>query len=95
MKAFYVGLLLGTICSVARAGVLPASRGGTGQTSMTNFAVGKGFTLAAGTTLAAPMFIPSGSTLATPAAGAIESNGTRLYWTNSSGARFYFNFTAQ
>lgn len=88
-------IFLSLFATAALAGILPASRGGTGQTSMTNFAVGRGFTLAAGTTLATQMYIPAGSTLATPKAGAIESNGTRLYWTNSSGARFFFNFTAQ
>lgn len=84
-----VGLLL--FVSVASvAGVLPTSRGGTGSST------GK-ITLPVGTSVAggAPLIIPAGTTLATPTAGAIESNGTRLYWTNGSGARFFFNFTAQ
>ncbi len=53
-------------------------------------ALPSGFTivLPAGSTLAAPLTIIGGSTMATPQKGAIESNGTHLYWTNSSGTRF-------
>jgi hypothetical protein len=45
--------------------------------------------LKAGTAAAstAPLKIPSGPLLTTPEAGAIESDGTHLYWTDDSGTR--------
>lgn len=45
--------------------------------------------LASGATTAsgAGLYIPAGSSLTTPEKGAIESNGTHLYWTDSTGTR--------
>ncbi|MEK2645808.1 tail fiber domain-containing protein [Bdellovibrio sp. BCCA] len=44
-------------------------------------------TLATGTTTLSPMRIPAGTLVTTPVSGNIESNGTNLYWTNSTPAR--------
>ncbi len=44
-------------------------------------------TLATGTASSAPLSIPSGVLVTTPTAGNIESNGTSLYFTNSSAVR--------
>ncbi|MEK2645833.1 beta strand repeat-containing protein [Bdellovibrio sp. BCCA] len=44
-------------------------------------------TLATGTTTLSPMRIPAGALVTTPVSGNIESNGTNLYWTNSTPAR--------
>ncbi|WP_374029953.1 tail fiber domain-containing protein [Bdellovibrio bacteriovorus] len=44
-------------------------------------------TLATGTTALSPMRIPAGTLVTTPVSGNIESNGTNLYWTNSTPAR--------
>lgn len=43
--------------------------------------------LAAGSATAAPFIIQSGTTLTTVYKGAIESDGTHLWWTDSSGIR--------
>ena len=50
---------------------------------------GGSIVLAAGGTTAshAALYIPAGSDLTTPEAGAIESDGTHLYWTNGAGSR--------
>jgi hypothetical protein len=46
--------------------------------------------MSAGTTVAsgAPFTIPAGSTLATREKGALESDGTDLYWTDKNGTRW-------
>ncbi len=128
MKVFIL-LVFGVFSLNALAGILPASRGGTGanltpvaggviSSSSSGFVVvpagtsgqvlksngtsapafsssilvpsGGTVVLSAGTTVAngAPLYIPTGSTLATPMSGAIESNGTNLYWTDSTGKRW-------
>ncbi|MGZ3770394.1 MAG: tail fiber domain-containing protein [Bdellovibrio sp.] len=44
-------------------------------------------TLATGTTALSPLRIPSGTLVTTPVSGNIESDGSSLYWTNSTAAR--------
>jgi hypothetical protein len=51
---------------------------------------------AGGTTASsAPLYVIAGSTLSTKEKGAIESNGTNLFWTNSSGVRNVIQISPQ
>src|SRR6266436_9040383 len=49
--------------------------------------IGSAITLAAGTTTAAPLILTSGTNLTTPAAGAIEYDGSAFYATAVASAR--------
>lgn len=128
-------LIVFFVAMVASAGILPASRGGTGanlvpvaggMVSTTSSAfnvvpagtpnqilisngtsaptwgstiiIPSGSTVVLGSQAAtsayhAPLYIPSGSTLVTPEKGAIESNGTHIWWTDSSGVRHILDNT--
>ncbi len=124
MKVFIL-LVFGVFSLNALAGILPASRGGTGanltpaaggviSSSSSGFVVvpagtsgqvlksngtsapafsssilipaGGSIVLAAGTTVenGAPLYIPSGTSLATPISGAVVNDGTHLWWVDSS-----------
>lgn len=91
MKNLFLILMLVAFFGVTvNAGILPTSRGGTGTSNGTiSIPSGGTLLLPAGLTTnqGAPMYFKAGSTLATKENFAFETNGTKLYWTNSLGQR--------
>ena len=111
MKLLVVVLFL--LSATAMAGVLPASRGGTGANltpvlGQFLFSTSSGFSLSSAMTIVSgssivlasnstlgtsgtqAFMISQGKTLTSPQAsdgGTIETDGTHLYWINSSGTR--------
>jgi len=80
-------LYIGSRSVIAGTGAVTNSYGitvnaATGATN--NYAgqvIGGSWLLAAGTTTYAPLLLPSGTNLTTPLAGAVENNGTNLFFT--------------